>query len=161
MKNATCCYVGDATAWSCLCPRALFPLPFAPSTPSCACELTGYGYNFHAFVSSFRAPHLNADRGYGLQRPTLQDEDLAELDSIYSTGSMASQYSSQPIYSNGVFFPPSPSLSRSNSHPALQDDGEADEDDGFLLGFGAGLVEAEDAHEAEYTAADSQKILFE
>ena len=75
---------------------------------------------------------------------------------------------SQPIYSNinnnnGVFFPssPSPSLSRSNSHPALQDDGKADEDDGFLLGFGAGLVEAEDAHEAEYTAADSQKVLLE
>lgn len=62
------------------------------------------------------------------------------------------------IFFSSSFHSPAPSMPR----PALNDtDGDGDgSDEGFLLGFGAGTVAAEDAHEAEYVAADSQKILF-
>ena len=62
------------------------------------------------------------------------------------------------IFFSSSFHSPAPSMPR----PALNNtDGDGDgSDEGFLLGFGAGTVAAEDAHEAEYVAADSQKILF-
>lgn len=119
---------------------------------------------------------LFSDNSFGLQRPMLHDDDLGRdaASASSAAGSVASIAlrpskvcnnnndgdggCSGAIFFSSSFHSPAPSMPRS----ALNDtDGDGDgSDEGFLLGFGAGTVAAEDAHEAEYVAADSQKILF-